>query len=95
MRKVASQAIVSLLRKDITKMDKTGSLSHTSALDPIIALIDQTQFETDQIQIQGLYVGRNTISSLSLYCSRKLSNNSVVCAEALSRDTNQNASGSD
>ena len=40
MKKVASQTIVSLLRKDITKMDKTVSLSHTSALDPIIALSD-------------------------------------------------------
>jgi hypothetical protein len=38
VEKVASQAIVSLLRKDITKMDNTGSLSHTSALDPTIAL---------------------------------------------------------
>lgn len=38
MKKVASQAIVSRLRKDITKMDNTGSLSHTSALDTTIAL---------------------------------------------------------
>ncbi|MDQ1317658.1 MAG: hypothetical protein QG588_1311, partial [Candidatus Poribacteria bacterium] len=28
MKKIASQAILSLLRKDITKMDNTGSLSH-------------------------------------------------------------------
>jgi len=38
VKKVASQAIVSLLRKDITKMDKTDFLSHTFALDTTIAL---------------------------------------------------------
>lgn len=38
MKKIASQAILSLLRKDITKMDNTGSLSHTYALNPIAFL---------------------------------------------------------
>jgi len=38
VKKVASQAIVLRLHKDITKMDNTGSLSHTSALGTTIAL---------------------------------------------------------